>query len=76
MKWNIKMARVAIEDCLKKINNRFVLVIIAVLRTKQIIKNNISSTNKLEHNGQNKVLKEIADGKICIVNQKKQNGSK
>jgi len=70
------MARVTIEDCLKKINNRFILVIIAVLRTKQIIKNNISSTNKFEHNSQNKVLKDIADGKICIINQKKQNDLK
>jgi DNA-directed RNA polymerase subunit omega len=70
------MARATIEDCLKKINNRFILVIIAVLRTKQIIKNNISSTNKFEHNSQNKVLKDIADGKICIINQKKQNDFK
>ncbi len=30
------MARVTIEDCLKKVNNRFDLVILAVARARQL----------------------------------------
>jgi len=31
------MARITVEDCLKKINNRFALVMLAAKRTKQLL---------------------------------------
>ena len=59
------MARVTVEDCLQKIPNRFLLVMVATKRTKQLYK----GANPLVENksGNKKVvlsLREIAAGKI------------
>jgi DNA-directed RNA polymerase subunit omega len=68
------MARVSIEDCLKKMNNRFALVTIAASRTRQMMGGSaplVVTTNKLGVTS----LREVADGLISanlpeIVSQK------
>lgn len=59
------MARVTVEDCLEKVDNRFALVLIAAQRTRQIIK---GAPTLLDVDRDNKeaviALREIADGLI------------
>ncbi|NMC74780.1 MAG: DNA-directed RNA polymerase subunit omega [Geobacteraceae bacterium] len=59
------MARVTVEDCLKQVNNRFLLVMLASKRVKQLYK---GSKPLIENKSNNKnvvlALREIAAGKI------------
>jgi DNA-directed RNA polymerase subunit omega len=60
------MARVTIEDCLEKIDNRFTLAIAAMKRAKQLV----SGAKPLSEEKDNKevvlALREIAEGKIRV----------
>jgi len=59
------MARVTIEDCLKSINNRFVLVQMSIKRTRQLLKGAktlVESDNREVVNS----LREIAQGKVVL----------
>ncbi len=68
------MARVSIEDCLKKMSNRFALVTIAASRTRQMMGGSaplLKTNNKIGVTS----LREIAEGMISanlpeIVSQK------
>lgn len=57
------MARVTVEDCLEREENRFALVVLAAQRTRQIMKGSQSLVG-----GKNKAavmaLREIAAGKV------------
>jgi DNA-directed RNA polymerase subunit omega len=59
------MARVTVEDCLKQVNNRFLLVMLASKRVKQLYK---GSKPVIENKSNNKnvvlALREVAAGKI------------
>jgi DNA-directed RNA polymerase subunit omega len=58
------MARVTVEDCLQHVVNRFELVLVASLRTKQIMKGSkpmVKSSNKSIVTA----LREIAAGKVA-----------
>jgi DNA-directed RNA polymerase subunit omega len=57
------MARVTVEDCLEREENRFALVILAATRTRQLMKGNdplIKTKNKAAVTS----LREIATGKV------------
>ncbi|HEX5773898.1 MAG TPA: DNA-directed RNA polymerase subunit omega [Geomobilimonas sp.] len=58
------MARVTVEDCLEKVDNRFLLVMLASKRVKQLYK----GAKPLIDNSSNKnvvlSLREIAAGKV------------
>ena len=58
------MARVTVEDCLKELNNRFALVLLATGRTRQLMK----GSRALVDNHKNKepvlALREIAAGRV------------
>ena len=62
------MARVTVEDCLKKIPSRFALVILASQRAKQLIK----GAKPLLERPRNKEiitsLREIAEGRVRAKN--------
>jgi len=67
------MARVTVEDCLEKVDNRFLLVMLASKRVKQLFK---GVKPLIDNRGANKnvvvSLREIAAGKIgCEVGSKK-----
>ncbi len=59
------MARVTVEDCLEKVENRFLLVMLAAKRVKQLFK---GSKPVIENRADNKnvvvALREIASGKL------------
>ncbi|HEX8960850.1 MAG TPA: DNA-directed RNA polymerase subunit omega [Geobacteraceae bacterium] len=59
------MARVTVEDCLEKVDNRFLLVMLASKRVKQLYK---GARPLIENKGDNKnvvlALREIAIGKV------------
>ena len=57
------MARVTVEDCLEKDDNRFALVILAARRTRQIMKGS-SSLVKSKNRAAVTALREIAAGKV------------
>jgi DNA-directed RNA polymerase subunit omega len=57
------MARVTVEDCLEREENRFALVVLAAQRTRQLMKGNdplVRSKNKPAVTS----LREIAAGKV------------
>ena len=57
------MARVTVEDCLEREENRFALVVLAAHRTRQLMKGNpplVHSKNKAAVTA----LREIAAGKV------------
>ena len=58
------MARITVEDCLEKVDNRFQLVLIAAKRARQIAAG--SAILVAEENDKPTVLalREVADGKI------------
>ncbi len=59
------MARVTVEDCLDKVENRFLLVMLSAKRVKQLYK---GSKSLIENRADNKnvvlSLREIASGKL------------
>jgi DNA-directed RNA polymerase subunit omega len=59
------MARVTVEDCLEKVDNRFLLVMLAAKRVKSLYK---GAKPLIENKADNKnvvlALREIASGKI------------
>ncbi len=61
------MARVTVEDCLEKIDNRFSLVIAATERTKQLLK---GAEPLIPHTGNKPgviALREIAAGQVFFL---------
>ena len=63
------MARVSVEDCLKKVNNRFSLVHLAGRRVRQLEK---GAHRLVDSDNKNIVesLREIAAGKVRLINSK------
>ena len=59
------MARVTVEDCLEKVDNRFLLVMLAAKRVKQLYK---GARPLIENKSENKnvvlALREIAAGSV------------
>ncbi len=58
------MARVTVEDCLEKVDNRFLLVMLSSKRVKQLFK---GSKPLIDNKGNKNVviaLREIAAGKV------------
>lgn len=60
------MARITVEDCLKKVSNRFALVLLAVARTKQLYK---GSKPRVQTDNKEVVLalREVAAGKVMLA---------
>ena len=61
------MARITVEDCLERIDNRFEIIHVAAKRVRQLDK---ASQRLVTCKNQNAVtaLREIADGKVFIAN--------
>jgi DNA-directed RNA polymerase subunit omega len=66
------MARVTVEDCLKQLNNRFVLVRMAIIRTKQLLKGSKPLVDAPGNREVVKSLREIAKGKVVLDEKTKQ----
>jgi DNA-directed RNA polymerase subunit omega len=57
------MARITVEDCLEKVDNRFSLVMLAAKRTKQLLRGS-SPLVKSDNKEGVIALREIAAGKV------------
>jgi len=68
------MARITVEDCLKRVQNRFVLVHLAIKRAKQILN---GARLLIDNKDKNKeivvALREIAIGKVTPIFEKETN---
>lgn len=64
------MARVTVEDCLKKVKNHFELVIIASERAKQIAKGGMAMVDPENDKPTVIALREIADGRLNEAGKK------
>jgi DNA-directed RNA polymerase subunit omega len=61
------MARITVEDCLERVENRFSLVLVAAERTKQLVKGREALiANEDENKEVVTALREIAAGKFEI----------
>ncbi len=63
------MARITVEDCLKKVNSRFELVILGARRAKMVMKGAkplVESTNRPIVTA----LREVAAGKVTFIDPK------
>jgi len=65
------MARITIEDCLTKVDNRFELVILAAERTKQLLKGSQPLIDDPENKPAVVALREVAEGKVRANEYKK-----
>jgi len=65
------MARITVEDCLKKLSNRFALVSLASARTKQLYK---GSHPRVQADNKEVVLalREVAAGKVTLARSLKE----
>jgi DNA-directed RNA polymerase subunit omega len=65
------MARITVEDCLEKVNNRFALIHIAAKRVRELRKG--AEPLVVAHNSDNVIaLREIAAGKVFVVKKPEQ----
>jgi DNA-directed RNA polymerase subunit omega len=69
------MARITVEDCLKQVNNRFVLVKIASRRTKQLLEG-AEPLVKADNKDIIISLREIAAGKVKVLTPPPKKASK
>ena len=69
------MARVTVEDCLEKVNNRFSLVILATERTKQLLKGSEALIPATGNTPAVMSLREIAAGKVYFLNKDKKDAA-
>ncbi len=67
------MARVTVEDCLKQVESRFDLVILAARRAKMLMKG-AKPLVETENRPIVNALREIALGKVKFVNSKAKQG--
>lgn len=65
------MARVTIEDCLKKIPNRFQLTLAATYRARQLLQGHTPKVDAAKDKATVVALREIAEGKVGIEMLKK-----
>ena len=69
------MARVTVEDCLKKVKNHFQLVIIASKRARQIAKGGMAMVDPENDKPTVIALREIASGRLNDAEEQIQEGN-
>jgi len=60
------MARVTVEDCLEKVDNRFALVMVAARRTKQLLAGSKPTITKRGDKPHVLALREIAAASVTV----------
>jgi len=60
------MARVTVEDCLEKVDNRFGLVLLVSKRSKQLLKGSRPSVDPKTNKFVVTALREVAAGKVSF----------
>lgn len=60
------MARVTIEDCLEKVDNRYTLAVAAMKRAKQLVEGAEPLSDEKDNKLVVTALREIAEGKVVV----------
>jgi DNA-directed RNA polymerase subunit omega len=63
------MARVTVEDCIDKVDNRFALVLLVAKRAKQLLKGSASTVSVKNNKYIVNALREVAAGSVHFDNQ-------
>jgi len=63
------MARITVEDCLEKVNNRFSIIHMAAKRVRQLDRGSVRLVDCKNQNGVT-ALREVAAGKVTIKDEK------
>lgn len=66
------MARITVEDCLAKVDNRFSLVRLATKRAKQLLTGRKAVTDTRGNRAIVSALREIAVGKVKFISEQEQ----
>lgn len=66
------MARITVEDCLDKVDNRFSLVRLATKRAKQLLLGRKAVTDTRGNRAIVSALREIAVGKVKFISEQEQ----
>lgn len=61
------MARITVEDCLEKVNNRFALVMLVAKRAKQIMKGSYALVPAKDNKAIVMSLREVASSKVWYI---------
>ena len=62
------MARVTVEDCIDKVDNRFALVLLVAKRAKQLLKGSASTVSVRNNKYIVNALREVANGNVSFDN--------
>lgn len=65
------MARITVEDCIEKVDNRFTLVLLAARRARQLMKGSKFLLPATENKYIVNSLREIAAGKVWVKKDEK-----
>ena len=60
------MARITVEDCLEKVENRFSLVLLVAKRAKQLLKGSESTVSTKDNKYVVTALREVAAGNVSF----------
>ncbi len=60
------MARITVEDCLEKVENRFSLVLLVAKRAKQLLKGSESTVSTKDNKYVVTALREVAAGNVAF----------
>jgi DNA-directed RNA polymerase subunit omega len=63
------MARITVEDCLEKVNNRFSIIHMAAKRVRQLDRGSVRLVECKNQNGVT-ALREIAAGRVSVKDEK------
>jgi len=63
------MARVTVEDCISKVDNRFALVLLVAKRAKQLLKGSAPTVSMKNNKYIVNALREVAAGSVYFDNQ-------
>lgn len=63
------MARITVEDCLDRVNNRFALVLLVAKRAKQLLKGDSLTVETKDNKYIVSALREVAAGNVYFENQ-------
>lgn len=70
------MARVTVEDCLDKVDNRFALVLLVAKRAKQLLKGSASTVSTRNNKYIVNALREVAVGNVAFDNSTQDEGER
>lgn len=70
------MARVTVEDCIDKVDNRFALVLLVAKRAKQLLKGSASTVSVRNNKYIVNALREVANGNVSFDNSMQDQGER